>query len=121
MFRPSDEVAAFRSLAELTDRNAVVLSSYESGNALPAWAPVFVVVGHGPESVGLTELKSRVEAFYRVDTPGSERIKLLRELDIDYVFWGPNEQALGGWDPTAADFLLPFYQAGDYWVFAVSK
>jgi len=121
VFRPSDEVAAFQYVAEQTSRDVVVLSSYETGNALPAWAPVFVVVGHGPESVGLAELLPRVEAFYRIDTPGNERIELLSELGVDYVFWGPKERVLGGWDPKAADFLTLFYQSGDYWIFAVDR
>lgn len=120
LFRPLEEVEAFQSLADRTDRDVVVLSSYESGNAFPAWAPVFVVVGHGPESVGLAELLPRVEAFYQVDTPRSERVQLLRELDVDYVFWGPREQALGGWDPDMADFLSLFHQSGEYRIFAVS-
>ena len=118
VFRPPDEVAAFQSLAEQPGRDVVVLSSYETGNALPAWAPVFVVVGHGPESIGLAEWMPRVAAFYQADTPANERSELLSELGVDYVFWGPHERALGGWDPSTADLTL-FYQSGDYSIFAV--
>jgi hypothetical protein len=80
-----------------------------------------MVVGNGPESVGLTELMPRVKAFYQEDTPTSARIKLLHELDIDYVFWGPNEQRLGGWDPRTTESLVPLSRFGDYWVFAVPQ
>ncbi len=34
----------------------VVLAAYETGNPMPAWAPVRVLVGHGPESIHLSEL-----------------------------------------------------------------
>ncbi len=119
LFRPAEEVRAFQSLAGQPTRESVVLSSYETGNALPAWAPVFVVVGHGPESVGLDELLPRVEAFYRAETPSGEKVALLEDLGVDYVFWGPYERALGDWDPRRADFLSPFYQSDDYWILAV--
>ena len=118
--RPANEVVAFESLAHQTSREVVVLSSYKTGNALPAWAPVFVVVGHGPESVGLADLLPRIETFYLTDTPDSERIQLLHEQGVDYVFWGPHERALGGWDPNSAGFLSPAYDSEGYWLFAVS-
>jgi hypothetical protein len=121
LHRPADEVAVFQTLADRTSRDSVVLSSYESGNAFPAWAPVFVVVGHGPESVGLAELMPRVEAFYQEGTPQGERIDLLTELGIDFVFWGPHERALGGWDPHTAGYLRPYAQTGDYTLFAMAR
>jgi hypothetical protein len=119
IYRPADEVAAFQALSGQTQRDTVVLSSYESGNALPAWAPVFVVVGHGPESVGYSRLMPRVEAFYKDGTADSERLELLTELGVDYVFWGPHEKALGGWDPSTADYLSQFHRSGDYFLFSV--
>ncbi|HSJ52384.1 MAG TPA: hypothetical protein VLC52_01450, partial [Anaerolineae bacterium] len=85
-FRPAEEVAAFRCLADQERREAVVLSSYETGNALPAWAPVFVAVGHGPESAGMDELLPWIDAFYDTGTTAQARLALLQELDVDYVF-----------------------------------
>lgn len=120
LFRPAQEVAAFNSLAGQTRRSAVVLSAYETGNALPAWAPVFVVIGHGPETVGFTDLLTRVQAFYQAGMPDSTRRSFLQEFRVNYVFWGPHERALGGWNPGTADFLTPVYQAGDYMIFAVN-
>jgi hypothetical protein len=119
VFRPADEVSAFRSLAGQTSRDTVVLASYGSGNALPAWAPVFVILGHGSESVRYSELMHRVAAFYHEETPTSERLELLSEFDVDYVFWGSNERALGSWDPRSAEYLSPLHQSGDYYLFAV--
>ncbi len=52
-FRPANQVAAFEWLAENAESGAVVLTGFQTGNALPAWAPDFVVIGHGPESAGL--------------------------------------------------------------------
>ncbi len=117
-FRPAAEVAVFRCLAEQLDgRQAVVLSTYDSGNPLPAWAPAYVVLGHGPESVGFAETEGKITAFYQSRTTDDERLAWLQEMGIDYVFWGPHERALGAWDPGSASFLSPVCQAGDYGIY----
>lgn len=120
IFHPQAEVEAFVFFDEYADSDAVVLASYETGNTLPAWAPVFVLIGHGPESVGLAELTPRVERFYRADTPSEERLGLIAEFGIDYVFWGPHERELGDWDPRQEEFLESVFSNGMITVFAVS-
>jgi len=119
IFRPTEEVAAFRFLAEETQGEAVVLASYETGNVLPAWAPVFVLIGHGPESVGLSDLGPRVERFYQADTSEEDRIALLDAYDVDYVFWGPAERALGEWNPNEDSDLQVVYEQDGYTIFAI--
>jgi len=120
IFRPRAEVAAFRFLDEYAASDAVVLTSYETGNALPAWAPVFVVIGHGPESVGLAELAPRVARFYQGDSSDDERLGLLAEFDVDYVFWGPEERRLGAWDPRKSEYLNLVFNRKAYMIFAVN-
>lgn len=117
VFRPAQEVAAFQSLQEQADPGEAVLSAYETGNALPAWAPLRVVIGHGPESAGLAGLQPRVADFYRAGTSNSERLAFLRAVDAAYVFWGPAERALGDWDPGQADYLAPLDLPGPYQVY----
>jgi hypothetical protein len=45
---------------------------------------------------------------------------LIRRQGIRYVFWGPEEQALGDWLPLSADFLRPLAQFGSYALFEVA-
>ncbi len=118
-FRPAAEVAAFAWLDEHAASDAVVLAAFSTGNALPAWAPVYVVIGHGPESVNLAALMPRVEAFYRRGTPEAERAALLDEFGVDYVFWGSAERALGDWDPRQEARLRRVYDRDGYAIFAV--
>jgi hypothetical protein len=92
IFLPSNEIAAFEYLAGVALDDAVVLSSFDTGNALPAWAPVRVVIGHGPESIGLVELRPRVTAFFQSSTHDLKRTEMITEFDVRYVFWGPGEQ-----------------------------
>jgi hypothetical protein len=119
LYRPTDEVAAFSYLDENVEDNSIVLCSYETGNALPAWAPLFVVIGHGPESAGLQHLLPRVSEFYSQDTPDTNRKALLKEQNVNYVFWGYAERELGDWYPGKVEYLDLIYSKNEYEIFQV--
>jgi hypothetical protein len=117
-FRPGAEVAAFEWLASNASPGDVALASYATSNALPAWAPVRVLIGHGPESVGLEELEPAVEAFFgSMDEAG--RMELLREHQVSYLFWGPEERALGAWSPYGGESFNLVYASQGYQIYAV--
>jgi hypothetical protein len=119
-YRTADEVAAFEWLDANADHRAVVLAAYATGNALPAWADVRVVIGHGPESAGLAALRPQVEAFFRDSgaTPGAAG--LLAQSNAAYVFVGAAERALGFEDGPVPETLLPAYRQGDYVIYRVA-
>jgi len=117
LFRPSNEVTAFEWIQSEIEPDSVVLAAYETGNPLPAWAPVRVLIGHGPESSHLNALKLLVESFFSTTTSDQARLELLQKFDVDYVFYGPAEQSLGEWDPNPSSYLRLVYQSGDYSVF----
>jgi hypothetical protein len=119
VFRPADEVAVFEQLGASAQPGDIVLSSYETGNALPAWSPVRVVVGHGPESVGLADLLPKVQRFYSVEADDEERQRLVQKLNVSYVFYGPSEAGLGGWQAGKASYLQLAGKSGKYQVYKV--
>jgi hypothetical protein len=119
LYLPADEAAAFNYLARNAAPGQVVLSSYETGNALPAWCPLRVVVGLRTLTAGIATLLPEVERFYQPGASQSERQALLASQGVDYVFWGPHERALGGWDPQSAPFLVRVFEQGEYQVFKV--
>jgi hypothetical protein len=121
VFQPESEVRTFAYLAENAPAGSVVLSAFHTGNPLPAWAPLRVVIGHGPESAGLAELEPQVSAFYQSTTSDAWRLALLRRLDVRYVYWGPDERALGDWDPGQAAYLRLLTRSGEYAVYAVQS
>jgi hypothetical protein len=121
LFRPREEVAAFQFLAKEADPFAVVLSSYQTGNVLPAWAPVRVVIGHGPESVAIKQLEPLVKSFFERSATNRQRIELLQNSGVDYVFWGPEERSLGKWNPKTASYLKPVYDQDGYVVLKVEE
>jgi hypothetical protein len=121
LFRPVAEIAAFEYLEEQAPPGAVVLAAYDTANALPAWASVRVVVGHGPESIHKPELLGKVDQFYGGDSPDSECKPFLKEHAIQYVFWGPFERRIGDWDPGQAGYLTHVYDRDGYAIFQVNR
>lgn len=119
VFEPQAKVKAFEWLEARAERGAVVLAGYQTGNALPAWAPVRVLIGHGPESAGLETVEPRVEAFFGSAPSNSERLSLLREFNITYVFFGPEERSLGVWDPASLAPLHLVYDEAGYEIYEV--
>jgi hypothetical protein len=119
IFRPPDEIAAFQELRDLAQPSDVVMASYATGSALPAWVPLRVVVGHGTESVGLQKLLLRVQAFYQGRTSDDVRLEFLQQHKVDYVFWGPNEHAFGSWLPYQESYLERIIQIGEYQIYRV--
>ena len=118
LYRPSDEVAAFKYLSREAHHGDVVIASYETSNPLPAWAPVRTLIGHGPESVNGEALQARVQCFYS-DCNDLDRLALIDEFSVRYIIWGPNEQNMGRWDPRMHSYLQPVYASGNYAVFQV--
>jgi hypothetical protein len=109
-FRPAAETEAFGYLAEAAPPGSVVLAPVPVGNALPAFAPVRVVIGHGPESIGFERLRPQVEAFFEGRLTGPEAVGLLVEQGVDYVFWP------GAVVPPAPG-LEPLYVNGEVTIF----
>jgi hypothetical protein len=116
VFRPADEVKVFEWLVANAEPNQVVMSSFETGNALPAWAPFRVVIGHGPESVNLEAIQDKVDRFYKGKMKIDEAQSFLREFDVAYIFNGPTEE--GAVEISLANLV---YEMGDYQLFQVRR
>jgi hypothetical protein len=120
LFRSEAEIRAFEELGAVADRDEVVLASYTTGNALPAWIPVRVIAGHGPESVNLENLLPKIQSVYQGRTTEDSRLEFLQKYGVSYVFWGPNEKRLGSWQPTDEPYLELVVDRGQYQIYKVS-
>ena len=89
LFRPTAEIDAMRALDAAAPRDAVVLSSKETGNVLPVFADVIAYVGHGPETIHADDKETRAEQFFAGELDPAARAALLAE--VDYVFYGELE------------------------------
>jgi len=119
IFHPPDQLAAFEWLAQNAEPGQVALSSFETGNAVPAYTPLIAYIGHGPETVFLAQKKPRVVAFYQSATNNADRLRLLTDGRIAFVIFGPHERALGDFDPESAAYLSRQFSSGDYSVYKV--
>jgi hypothetical protein len=121
IYRDAAEVTALDWLGEQAAPDDVVLAAYQTGNYLPARARARVFLGHGPETVHFGEKKALVARFFDAATDDAWRQNLLEERGIGYVFWGPAERELGGFEPQAAPYLRQVYEVGGYAIFEVER
>jgi hypothetical protein len=123
IYRDAAEIAALDWLSGRAEPDDVVLTSYETGNYLPArvWARVFV--GHGPETVEFDQKKSLAARFFSSTRADDEwRCQFLKQYGIDYVFFGPNERKLGKFVPYEVPYLQLVYEdMPDYAIFEVMQ
>ena len=126
IYHPASEIAALDWLDAHTTPGAVVLSSFETGNYLPARTHVTAFQGHGVETLDAAAKLAAVSAFYN----GQLTLAALQtpaEQPIRYVFYGPFEQtlmtdphALAASDlPQWAQGLTRIYDQGGYAIYAV--
>jgi hypothetical protein len=116
-FHPASQQAAIQWLAGQPP-GSVVMAAYETGNILPAYAPVRVFVGHGPETARSDEKQALLLKFF---APENDRLRrrLIKEYAITHLFYGPGEQKLGSFSPTEADYLRQVYDNGTVQIFEV--
>jgi hypothetical protein len=110
-FRPAGEIAAFDFLAKEASPGSVVLAPVPAGNALPAFVPVRVVIGHGPETIGFALLKPQVEAFFAGEMSDSAAAEFLEEQGVDFVFWHePARPVYSGLEPAYLSGEIAVYR-----------
>lgn len=117
IFRSSAEVAALRWLNRHASPEETVLASYQVGNVVPVYTDLRVFAGHGPETLCGAEKHAALARFFAPETSDEWRRELLLEFGIDYVFYGPHEQALGSWNPAHSSYLVPIYETEGFGIF----
>jgi len=107
----ADERGAARWLCAHAEPDEVALAYFYTGNWLPARTPLRSFFGHWSLTAHVTARAADVVRFFDADTPDDERIALLAEFGVDYVVVGPDERALGGFDPADAAYLVRVYDS----------
>lgn len=110
----ADVVGAFRFLATVSPPEAIVVSSYETGNFIPHYTGKRTVLGHYALTIDSDARGKEIARFYSggpEDDPW--RLEMLRRWRARYVFHGPHERALGAYDPSALPFLRRLHVSGE--------
>jgi hypothetical protein len=97
-FLPVEEVRAFEWMDANAQADSIVLSGYNAGNALPAFAGLVSFIGHGPETLNSAQKMILVQTVFDGTRPEAERLAALRQTGARYVLVGPEERARMGSD-----------------------
>lgn len=97
------ELAAVRHLPA----NALVLAAPQTGTLLPTQADVRVLYGHPMETVNGETQRQRVTAFFTGGLPAAE---FLRVNNIEVIFYGLREAALGPLPSLPPEWRIIFQQ-----------
>jgi uncharacterized membrane protein len=120
IFHDVEELEAINWLKENTSHQDIVLSSYETGNLIPARSGNRVFLGHGSETIRLEEKRLIVEKFFKSKTSDAYRVGILKDYKISYVFFGPRERGLGDFEPGGKPYLSEVFSNGSYILFEVA-
>jgi hypothetical protein len=99
-----DEITALEWLDEHTSPDEIVLSSLTVGQYIPGLAGNTAFLAHWAQTVDFYTKESLVEDFF---SAADAQQRILKDYDVAYVFYGPAERVLGGFDPSQADYLEP--------------
>jgi hypothetical protein len=108
-FHEREENEAIEWLAQETARSDTVFGSHGTGSYIPARINHRSFAGYWAETARCHEKLGMVDRFFQEETPDAWRVGLLKEYDIAYVFYGPREELLGGFDPAEAEYLSPVF------------
>lgn len=107
-FLSRDENSALQWIAINTDSQNVILASPEIGLFIPAHTGRRVVYGHPFETVNAEYEEKQVTDFFSNALSRDDEEKMLKDDQIDYIFWGPREKSFG--TPEILQELEPVYQ-----------
>jgi hypothetical protein len=112
VFVPIDYVNAYRELDRIGgDHN--VLTSFRTGNELPAWTDSFVSLGHGSESVPYPYFEKQAELFFSGKSTTSDRQLWIDEYRIRYAILGDRERDDSTSNPRAIIGAREIFSSGN--------
>ncbi|PWH12583.1 MAG: hypothetical protein DDG60_12400 [Anaerolineae bacterium] len=118
-FLPQDKLSAFAWLNSNAPPGAVVFSSFATGNQIPAYTHLLAYAGHAIETPNSAEKHAVILAFFNSQTHLTERLALLTQNNIRFLFYGPEEQQLGQFNPSTWPALKERFRQGAYSIYEV--
>jgi hypothetical protein len=116
----TNDVEALRWLDTNARDGDVVLASLTVGQYVPGMSDARPVLAHWAQTLNYYEKDEAVRRFYAAGTTEDERLTLLRTWNVLYVFVGPEERALGAFDPHRQPArYAPVFASGETTIYAV--
>jgi hypothetical protein len=98
-------VEAYEWFDEHAEAREPVMASETSGNRIPRYSLATVFCGYAYSTVDVATKRRLVSGFYGDAQDDAARRALVARFGIRFVFHGPHERALGGWDPASVPWL----------------
>ncbi len=95
-YLPRDEAQAMHWLAQHTEPDALILASPATGPFIPALTGRRVLYGHPMETVNALKWRELTHGFFAGCLDVQEAHRLVEAEGVDWIYYGPAEQALGG-------------------------
>jgi hypothetical protein len=109
VFIPREKAESYQQINCSIEAHSKVFANFQTGNELPVWSPVYVAMGHGPESILLSQVKVDAKEFYDPQGLDAPKISILKKYNIDYVLYEKEVELVpqtGGELPCYLDNLL---------------
>jgi len=119
LFHTEAENQAIDWLAENSQPTDTILCSYWVGNYIPARIGHRVFWGHWNLTLDFVSKRQLVEVFFHTQTDDRVRRKILEEYDIAYLFYGPQERALGDFNPEDRPYLMKTFSNSEINIYRV--
>jgi hypothetical protein len=114
-----DDAAALDWLRDNTPPDDVVLCSLTVGQYVPAVSGNTAFLAHWAQTVDFYDKNERVARFFDAEVDDAERLETVQAFGIDYVFYGPAEQALGEYDPVTSPLFKLVFSTSQVQVYRV--
>jgi hypothetical protein len=85
IFISSQKENSYDQIGKLVEPGSRIMADYQTGNELPVWTPVYMAMGHGPESIHLDLVKADTNNYFGLSILDTERLAILDKYNIDYV------------------------------------
>jgi hypothetical protein len=95
LVQSSDEACALQWLAKNAAPDSLVLAGETVGNRIPAFADARVVYGHPFETPNAVAEQALIVSLFAATTDLDAAKTVLEARGVNYVYFGPEEQALG--------------------------
>jgi len=105
----NDLIKAASWLRSVGSNQIIFNSANNVINIIPAYAGRLVYVGHGVETPNFKQKQAEVNWFFAKDRPDVTERDFLLKRNINYLFYGPDEQKLGNYNPVVKPYLKAVY------------
>lgn len=86
IYQPLSVIETVQAIGEDCEKKDVVLAPYDISNVLPAYIPVRVITGHGPESKNLDQIQKFVTQFFDQENLSSND-QFLKQFWVRYIIF----------------------------------